>query len=571
MINENGTAALGRRTTIRARIIRLLTIAVVLVTAFLTTYTLIAMNKHVVNAADEENQLLAVAYSSALSNAEIGNSRILDQLFADYNAVNEYGGFGFVISKQGAIMSETPSDKLKKNDNVRTLAETDAGYAGMYNLLDKMDTQWDDLDVVLDGMNIRSGTSVVKVCGKKYFAGWSLIKKYDSLYTMVLVPYDKVMQPFYTSAVICLVLAVLFVAVSVFFAVKVSKDITRPITAATERLQALSHGDLASPSPAACRNDETMVLLTSLSDTINSLSSYISDIRHVLTGVAEGDLLISSDAEYSGDFTEIKTALERIISSLSDTFSRVSKAAVSVKKCSSDVSEGTAAMSRNATVEATAIAELTASVSDVSEKINVSAEEAYAAREKAQSADRIAAAGSKNMGNMISAIKEIEVSAAEIEKIIKVIDDIAFQTNILALNAAVEAARAGDAGKGFAVVADEVSNLATKSAEAAARTGELINNSISSVRKGTALADETARSLDEVVETVSDITGIISSIAQSANDQAESVSRINKGMEMINSTIKDNSVTAEKNADVSRELSGEFDVLDRMISQYRFR
>lgn len=562
---------LGKKTTIRARIIRLVTIAVCLSAAFMTVFNLIAIRNQVISSVNEENEFLAIAYSSAISNAEVGNGDIIGSLFDNYNNVNHYGGFGFVISKQGVLFSDTPVEGLKKNDNVLTLAETDAGYSGLYNLIGKIDTQWDDLDVVLSAMGLKSGSDVVRVFGKDYFVGWAQVEKYDSLYAMVLVPRKPAMKPFYNSAVICFVLAAVFIAISVGISINAARHITKPITDATDRLKALSMGDLESPSPTTHRNDETLVLLTSLDDTIKALNSYITDIRTVLTGVAEGNLLVHSNANYSGDFAAIKAALERILSSLNGTFSEVSKAAVSVKNCSENVSDGTAAMSRNASVEASTMAKLAQSLANVSTKISDNAREAGEAKVLTATADRMAVEGSQNMDNMIAAIKEIETTASEIGKIINVIDDIAFQTNILALNAAVEAARAGDAGKGFAVVADEVRNLATKSAEAAARTGDLIGNSISSVHKGTELADKTAVSLERVVEMVTSVSEIVSRISDSANDQAQTVSRINDDMEMINSTIRDNSVTAEKNADVSRELSGEFEALSTMIEKYKFR
>ena len=433
------------------------------------------------------------------------------------------------------------------------------------------DSVYSELAEIINAFDRTAGQMKIKICGRDYYAGWENIKYFDTCYTMILLPYDNVMKPFYISTAVSLVLAVLLCIAALIVSSNVAKHITKPIIDSIERLRLLSAGDLETPSPVTNRNDETLVLLTSLNDTIVSLNSYIGDIKNVLSGVAEGNLLISSNAAYSGNFTEIKFALDKILESLNGTFSEVHKAALSVKECSAHVSDGTAVLSRNTSDEVSTMEELTASVSGVSEKINENAREAENARTLTVSADKTAEQGSANMRQMMVAISDIETSSAEIEKIINVIDDIAFQTNILALNAAVEAARAGEAGKGFAVVADEVRNLATKCSEAAAQTSKLIENSIQSVHRGTLLANETAKSLDKVVEMVGSVSEIIDRIAASASEQAESVTQINKGMEMINGSIQKNSVTAERNASVSEELSGQFDVLSSLINKFSFK
>lgn len=563
-------AKLGMKTTIKARIIRLAFISVLVAVTVMTAFTLFSMNSQVKSAAVEEVLMLSSAYASAISNADItANAGMTDKLFADFNMGNKYGGFGFAVTQDGRVFSETTVEVIKKNDDISAIAETDSGYTELMTMIDEFDD--------VRGQYIRNEidnieySSVITLAGKEYLVGWSVIPNYDTLYTMILLPYEHVMAPYYRMMAIILIIAAALFTVSIVVSRNVALKITKPVTDATERLRALSRGDLTSPSPKTYRNDETLVLLNSLGETIAALNEYIGDIRTVLTGVAEGDLLVKSGAAYSGDFEAIKEVLEKILSSLNGTFAEVHKAAISVKDCSAHVSDGTAALSENTSAEASAIEELAAAVSEISEKIRLNAEEVREAQEIAANADSIAENGSGNMRQMIEAIHDIEEASDQIEKIIGVIDDIAFQTNILALNAAVEAARAGDAGRGFAVVADEVRNLATKSAEAAAQTGILISDSIAAVRRGTRLADETSRSLEQVVEMVDRVSHIMENIASSAEDQAYSVIQINSGMEMINERIQDNSVTAEQNASVSEELSGQFDLLDRMINRFSFR
>lgn len=566
-LTDGSVSVIGKKTTIRARIVRLSVIGVFAAIVSLTAFNLIMMYSSVSASSISEIELLTISYSSAISNADVSkNKNYLNEIFASFDEANSYGGFGFVITETGAVISQTSSELICKGDNINDKAAEDTGYSDIAALVDSLNRNNFDYESI-----VKQGQKVISLCGEKYLAGWANIDNFDSCYTFILFPYSSIMKPFIISAVIALSIAVIFIAASVAVSLNAAQKITKPITDAIDRLTALSKGDLESPSPVTDRNDETFVLLSSLKDTITALNSYITDIRNVLSAVADGDLLVCSDTVYTGDFETIRNALDKIKTSLNGTFSEVHKAALSVKECSVHVSDGTAILSKNASDEAGTMQQLTASISQINEKINENAHEADKARSLTASADEAAQQGSGNMRRMIDAIKEIETSASEIEKIINVIDDIAFQTNILALNAAVEAARAGDAGKGFAVVADEVRNLANKSAEAAAQTGILIQNSIESVRNGTELADATAKSLNKVVDMVSSVSDIMDRIAISAADQAESVAKINNGMEAINGSIKDNSVTAEKNAEVSKELSDQFEVLNRHINRFKFK
>jgi len=217
------------------------------------------------------------------------------------------------------------------------------------------------------------------------------------------------------------------------------------------------------------------------------------------------------------------------------------------------------------------IQELTASIAEIADQTKHNAVNANRANELATEVAKNADKGNYQMTEMQRSMVDINKSSDDISKIIKVIDDIAFQTNILALNAAVEAARAGQHGKGFAVVAEEVRTLAARSADAAKETTGLIEGSIGKVQEGTKIADETAAALDEIVAGIGQVTGLIGNIASSSNEQATSIAQINMGVEQVAHVVSQNSATAEQSAAASEELSGQSVLLKQMIDQFQLR
>ena len=490
-----------RQTTILARIVRLSSLTTAATAVILILLHQFSMARHINDSANEEIELLSLSYASAVSNADIhSNAGFLDGMFSDFRKINKYDGTGFIIAKTGSVISETYVDVVHKGDDLIEMGKTDPGYAELADFVSKVRPQYESSIELIEHIKVNEKNmhDVISINGIKYYAAWSNVKNYDNIYVMILIPYDNVMAQYRSTMVVMPLLGMGAVIVATILAVLIARLITKPIEDASRRMGELARGDLTSAAPETDRNDETMYLLQSLSLVITSMNAYITDIRTVLDNVAAGNLLASPQADYRGDFVSIKESLDRILSSLSTTFSEVQKAAISVNECSGHVSDGTAVLSRNSVGEASAAEDLANAVNEVAARIKSNADEASRAREMTAEADTYANRGMENMRRMTEAIADIERTASEIETIIGVIDDIAFQTNILALNAAVEAARAGDAGRGFAVVADEVRNLAIKSAEASSQTRELIENSMRSVVNGTRYARETEQSLEYV-------------------------------------------------------------------------
>ncbi len=363
-----------------------------------------------------------------------------------------------------------------------------------------------------------------------------------------------------------LVLIVAIIIMSMF-----AKKITQPIAQATERLSELSRGNLSAPVVLTHSKDEVGILTQSLSDTIQSLRSYIENISQVLNEFDSGNLDVHIDLEYVGGFAPIKDSLLHTIDVLNETFTRVRTSAEQVSSGSDQVASAAQSLSQGATEQASSVEELAATIMDVSQRVEQNAESAGEASEKCRETSSELITGKQRMTEMVEAMRNIISTSEEIGKIVKTIDDIAFQTNILALNAAVEAARAGASGKGFAVVADEVRNLAGKSSEASKNTSSLIDTVVNMIQDGGKIAEDTAQSLDNIVSLSEAASNLVYKISSASQEQAKSLSQITQGIDQISAVVQTNSATAEESAAASEELSSQAQEMKDLLEQFQLK
>ncbi len=363
--------------------------------------------------------------------------------------------------------------------------------------------------------------------------------------------------------------AILLLAITIVLAT----TIVRPIRMLDNVATQLAEGNL-DVSVNIKSKDEVGRLAVSISALVERLQTYIvyiNEIASLLHEMGNGNLCLTFRNNFDGDFRKIKDEMENTVTLLSNSLESIRTAAEQVDAGSDQVAAGAQGLSQGATEQASSTQELAAMVNDINRHVSQAGQYAAQANEKASAAGRLTNECNQEMHELVAAMDNINQSSQEIGKIIKTIEDIAFQTNILALNAAVEAARAGVAGKGFAVVADEVRSLAAKSAEASKNTSVLIETSIAAVSKGVSLVSHSAETLQQVADHAHEVSEMVSQIASSAQEQTDAIQQVTVGLEQISGVVQTNSATAEESAAASEELASQATVLKSLVAGFKLR
>ena len=373
---------------------------------------------------------------------------------------------------------------------------------------------------------------------------------------------------------VVIILIVISLILGTYLTHIVSNSIRLPVKELMDVSSEMQEGHLSVAKNITYRSkDELGSLASSLQETLLFLHSYVQEISDVLYTVANGDLSAEEDSlrAFHGDFASIRESLAYILNHLNLTLGGIQDIAGQVNIGAVQIADGAQALAQGASEQAASVEELSSAVSDISQQINNTAANSATAMEISRSTSEKAQLCNEHMNHMTAAMDDISAKASQINKIVKDIEDIAFQTNILALNAAVEAARAGAAGKGFAVVADEVRNLAAKSAAASQNTSALIGDTVSAVNNGTRVLSETAESLAMVVDGSLSASELAGRIADAAANQATAVAQISQSIEAISNVVNTTSSTAEESAAASQELSQQAAMLSSMVERFRLR
>lgn len=372
-----------------------------------------------------------------------------------------------------------------------------------------------------------------------------------------------------TLAVLTVVIIIIALVITVAMAYALIRAVLIPVNQIQAAMQAMEEGNLEVKIDYES-GDELGMLAGNVRAMTDFLRELILDVASILGSMSNGDFQVSSGIRerYVGTYASLLESMRSLRNNLNHTLIQVAESADQVSAGADQVSSGAQALSQGATEQASSVEELAATVNEISNHINLAADNAKTASDNAILVKGQAKESSRQMNEMLVAMTDISSSSAEIGKIIKTIEDIAFQTNILALNAAVEAARAGAAGKGFAVVADEVRNLAAKSAEASKNTSSLIETSLQAVNRGTKIANETGKSLEELAEGIDGTVKAIGQISDASAAQADSVRQVTQGIDQISSVVQTNSATSEESAAASEELSSQALALKQLVGQF---
>ncbi|MDR0858563.1 MAG: methyl-accepting chemotaxis protein [Oscillospiraceae bacterium] len=467
-------------------------------------------------------------------------------------------GYSFILDKNGTIIAH-PNDEFVRN--FATFDKLTGEDAELYG---------DFAPVASEMKSGRSGTALVMSGDKDYEVSYGPLGNAENWTLAVVVSRSELMAVYNGALQTNLIIAAVVIIIGLIIAYLLGRFIGIPLKIITLRIKALAEGDLTTEVPTTRSIVRAIdYLFGATKDMQTHFNLYINDIEKVLKAMSEKDLTVKSSVKYKGDFAAIGFSLRDISRNLQEVFAEISDITNDVKTGALTIHAASETLSQGTSTQVGNMMSLESNITIVANSVHETSGTIVSATNFTKTATDEANAGNDKMNTLLTSIREIETTSGEIQKVTKTIEDIAFQTNILALNAAVEAARAGTAGKGFAVVAEEVRSLATKSAEAAKSTTALIENSLTAVKHGTSVADDTAQALSSIVGTIHEVNALMDQIAESSVTQSASLQNITNKLGDISGITTNNNAAAEESESVAEGFNLTAEELDKIISSFR--
>ncbi len=467
------------------------------------------------------------------------------------NSINiSANGEAFIVNADGRVMGNRDTQLIQ--DQV-DLAE----YTGSDNLETKVVSGETGVMELKNGEGTKQ-VSYVPINGTNW-------------YLAIIVPSSDFMGPAQDSITVGIIMTAVMLVLAVLIIVGFSSKIRKSLKTVTSRIELLEKGDLKTPTDIVQTKDETQVLSVALNNTISGINGYISQLSKVLSSISEGNFDVFIEEEFEGDFIEIRDALDKIIVSLNDMLRSVQESSAEVLTTAKTVSESAAMVHNGSTEQSSSLMVLTEETKAIGENIRDVSDNTVRAGELMQKAKDSLSVGDENMKNLQKAMENIHENSVELNKINKLLEDIAQQTNILALNASVEASRAGEMGKGFAVVASEVRSLAAQSTEFAHNASEVINNSQSAIQYGVQYAKQAAESFEDIETISNEISEITKCLGEAVSVQKDSLETMTEQIGQINNFAQKNLDASFESTTASQRLNQQAQELQGVSGRFQLR